>query len=134
MARVVVISTDELEPDALDAVLEPDDELHVLVAAVQQSRLQWLVSDEDKARAEAERVAEQIRRAAPGNVVSIEVKPDPPAQVVKDAIAEHHPDRIVVAVREGEDASWLEEDELGRLPAEVDGVPLTRIALAGDAH
>jgi hypothetical protein len=48
---------------------------------------------------------------------------------VRDAIAEHDPDRIVLALREGDEATWLEEDGLRGLPSEIDGVPVTRLAL-----
>lgn len=134
MARVVVIASAEIDREALDTVLEPGDELHVLVPAVEQSRLAWLTSAEDKARAQAERVGEQIGRDAPAELASLEVKPDSPSQVVRDAIAEHHPDRIVLALREGDEATWLEEAELDRLPSEIDGIPVTRLALTeGDA-
>lgn len=129
MARVVVIASAEIGREALETVLEPDDELHVLVPAVEQSRLAWLTSAEDDARAQAERVGEQISRDAPAKLASLEVKPDSPSQLVRDAIAEHNPDRIVLALREGDEATWLEEKELTRLPAEIDGVPVTRLAL-----
>jgi hypothetical protein len=129
MARVVVIASAEIGRDALESVLEADDELHVLVPAVEQSRLAWLTSAEDKARAQAERVGEQIGRDAPAKLASLEVKPDSPSQLVRDAIAEHHPDRIVLALREGDEATWLEEDELKGLPTDIDGVPVTRLAL-----
>jgi hypothetical protein len=129
MSRVVVIASAEIDREALTSVLEPDDELHVLVPAVEQSRLAWLTNDEDDARADAERVGEQIGRAAPGDPSSVEVSPDTPSQLVRDAIAEHAPDRIVFAVREGEEATWLEEDELDEFPSEIDGIPVVRIAL-----
>lgn len=129
MARVVVIASAEIDREALETVLEPDDELHVLVSAVEQSRLAWLTSAEDKARTQAERVGEQIGRDAPAKLASLEVKPDAPSQLVRDAIAEHHPERIVLALREGDEATWLEENQLDRLPSEIDGVPVTRLAL-----
>lgn len=129
MARVVVVASAELDREALGDVLAPDDELHVVVPVVEQSRLQWLTNDEDAARAEAERVGEEIGRAAPADASSIEVKPDPPSQLVLDAIAEHNPDRVIVALREGDDASWLEDGELGQLRTEIQGVPITRVTL-----
>jgi hypothetical protein len=129
MARVVVIASGELDRDALDAVLGPGDELHLLVPAVEQSRLDWLTNDEDEARAEARRLARRIGGRTRADMASVEVKPDSPTQVVRDAIAEHAPDRVVVAVRDGEDASWLEQDELARLPRRIDGVPVIRLAL-----
>ena len=60
---------------------------------------------------------------------AVDVKPDVPSQTVLDAIAEHRPDRILVAVREGEDATWLETDELDRVPGQIAGVPVTRVAI-----
>src|SRR5262249_54428917 len=78
------------------------DELHVAVPAVEQSR------------------------AAPAKPSSVSVKQDDPKQLVLDAIAEHRPDLVVLALREGEDATWLEKGELGAVPAQIEGVPLAR--------
>lgn len=101
----------------------------MVVPAVEQSRLQWLANDEGDARAEAESVGHAVERAAATEADTIDVKPDPPRQLVADAIAEYRPDRVIVALREGEEATWLEEGELDELPAEVAGVPLVRIHL-----
>jgi hypothetical protein len=129
VARVVVISSSEIPRDALVGAVSPDDEVHVVVPAVEQSRLQWLFNDEDKARAQALQVGRSIARAAPADDVDVEAKPDPPQQAVRDAIAEFRPDRIVLALREGEDASWMEEGELDGAPRTLDGVPVERISL-----
>jgi hypothetical protein len=129
MTRVVVVASSELGRDALADTISPDDDVHVVVPAVKQSRLQWLTNDEDAARADARAVGESIAEAAPAEAAGVEVKPDPPQQVVRDAIAEYRPDRIVLALREGEDASWLEEGELEEFPREIDGVPVERIRL-----
>jgi hypothetical protein len=129
MARVVVVSSSQLDKQALWGVVASDDELHVVVPAVKQSRLQWLTNDEDKARAEARAVGEAVAEAAPTDAADVEVKPDAPQQVVRDAIAEHRPDRIVVALRDGEEATWLEEGGLDELPGAIDGVPVDRIRI-----
>jgi hypothetical protein len=129
MARVVVVSSSQVDRQALSEVVSADDELHVLVPVVKQSRLQWLTNDEDKARAEAQAVGEAVAGAAPTDASDVEVKPDPPQQVVRDAIAEHRPDRVVVALREGEEATWLEEGGLDELPGTIDGVPVDRITI-----
>ena len=128
MRRVVVVASSEIERGQLEGVLAADDELHVVVPAVEQSRLQWLANDEDDARAEAMRVGHDIADEAPADVADVDVKPDPPSQAVLDAIAEHKPDLVVVAVREGEEATWLEEGELD-FASEIEGVPVTRLAL-----
>jgi hypothetical protein len=129
MARVVVVSSSQLDKQALWGVVSSDDELHVVVPVVKQSRLQWLTNDEDKARAEARAVGEAVAKDAPADASDVDVKPDPPQQVVRDAIAEHQPDRVVVALRDGEEASWLEEGGFDELPGEIDGVPVDRIRI-----
>ena len=46
MARVVVVATSSVDRSVLAGHLEPDDELFVVVPAVEQSRLAWLTNDE----------------------------------------------------------------------------------------
>jgi hypothetical protein len=129
MARFVVVATSPVDRDALADHVALDDELFVVVPAVGQSRLQWLTNDEDDARAEAEAVGESIATDASVSAASIEVKSEVPSQAVLDAVAEHAPDRVLVALRTGEDATWLEGGELERLPATVDGVPVTIVEI-----
>ena len=129
VARVVVVSSSQLDRGVLAEVVSADDELFVVVPAVEQSRLQWLTNDEGSARSDAREVGEAIGRAAPGEPSEVDVKPDAPDQVVLDAIAEHQPDRIVVALREGEEATWLEKGGLDELPREIDGIPVVRISI-----
>ena len=129
MARVVVVTSSEIDPDTLARVVLPDDDLHVVVPAVEQSRLQWLANDEDAARRDALVVGKSVGDAAPPEPASVDVRPDAPNQVLRDAIAEHRPDRIVLALREGEGASWLEDGELDEVPGEIDGIPVVRISI-----
>jgi hypothetical protein len=129
VARVVVISSSEIEPRALSEVVSADDELHIVVPSVEQSRLQWLANDEGDAREDAAAVGASVAKAARAEPSSVDVKPDAPRQVVLDAIAEHQPDRIVVALRDGEEATWLEDGELDELPREIDGIPVTPIRI-----
>ncbi|HEU5490695.1 MAG TPA: hypothetical protein VFU84_07860 [Gaiellaceae bacterium] len=126
---MVVVSSSKLDKDALWGVVAPDDELHVVVPVVKQSRLQWLTNDEDEARADAQAVGDKVAKDAPADASDVDVKPDPPQQVVRDAIAEHRPDRVVVALRDGEDATWLEEGGLDELPGAIDGIPVDRIRI-----
>jgi hypothetical protein len=127
--RIVVVTSVELEPALLAQIAGPGDEVHVVVPAVEQSPLQWLANEEDNARGVAEEVGRSVERAVPSGATSSEAKPDPPAQLVADAVREHRPDRVVVALRAGEDASWLESGELGRIPGTFEGVPVERIAV-----
>lgn len=129
MARVVVVASSEVPEDALSEVISPEDDVRIVMAAVGQSRFRWLVSDEDKARTEAQEVGEAIADAAPAEPSSIQVKPDVPSQLVLDAIAEHNPEKIVVALREGDEAAWLEKGELDELPREIDGIPVVHVSV-----
>ena len=129
MARIAVVATSQVSRDELGEHLAPEDELVVVVPAVEQSRLDWLANDEGDARQRAEEVGESIARRAPGETTTVDVKPDPPSQVVLDAIAEHRPDRLLVVVRSDEDASWLEAGQADAIRSETVGVPITVIEL-----
>ena len=63
MARIVVVASSELDRDALASILEPDDELHVVVAAVEQSRLQWLANDEGIVFPETRQYVDEVLHA-----------------------------------------------------------------------
>ena len=129
VARIVVVASSQLGRAVLSEVVSPDDELYVVVPAVEQSRLQWLANDDDAALSEARDVGESIGRAAPTAPSGVEVTPDTPDQAVLDAIAVHRPDRIVVALREDEEATWLEAGGLDELPREIDGIPVVRVTI-----
>ena len=129
MARVAVVATSPVSRDELVEHVAPEDELVVVVPAVEQSRLDWLANDEGVARRRAEEVGESIARRAPGDATTIDVKPDAPRQVVRDAIAEHEPDRLLVVVRSGEDATWLEAGEADAIRGEMAGIPVTVVEL-----
>jgi hypothetical protein len=129
MATIVVVASSEVDPATLAEYLEPDDELHVVIPAVEQSRLQWLTNDEGAARDRAQEVGEEIVHEAPVPDASVDVKRDVPSQAVLDAIAEHDPDRIVVVLRTGDDATWLEQGELLQVPGEIAGVPVVRVSI-----
>ncbi len=127
MARIVVVATSPVEREALAEYVDPSDELVVVAPAVEQSRLDWLANDEGDARARARSVGETVAAEAPADATTVEVKPDPPMQAIRDAIAEHDPDRVVTVVRRGEEATWLEDG--ASIPAAVDGVPVTLVEL-----
>jgi hypothetical protein len=125
MSRIVVVATSPVDREELADHVDATDELVVVVPAVEQSRLDWLANDEGKARGQAKAVGETIAQEAPTDAETIEVKPDSPSQAVLDAIAEHHPDRVVAVVRKGEEATWLEDGD--EIPRELGGVPVTRV-------
>jgi hypothetical protein len=125
MARIVVVATAPVDREALADHVDAADELVVVAPAVEQSRLDWLTNDEGAARGHAQAVGEGVAHDAPADAETIEVKPDSPSRAILDAIAEHNPDRIVAVVREGEDATWLEDAD--RIPGHLAGVPVTLV-------
>lgn len=129
MARIVVLTTLDPGPAVLREVTGADDEVHVVVPAVEQSRLQWLANEEDEARAEAARIGRAVEDNAETLTTSSEHTPDAPGQALADAIREHRPDRVVVLLRAGDDAPWLEKGELARTPGMFEGVPVERLVL-----
>jgi hypothetical protein len=126
MASVVVVTTVEVDHKTLARLVQPGDDVHVVVPAVEQSRLQWLTNAEDEPRAHAAETAEHVARRMPASEITAEEKPDPPSLAVADAVRQYRPDRVVVVLREEGEAGWLESGELDRIPAEIDGVPVER--------
>lgn len=130
MARVVVVASHEVDSRTLERYVRRTDELHVVVPAVEQSRLEWLANDDAEARERAEEAGNAIADQAPTPRAPVDVRSEGPSQAVLDAIVEHAPDRILVVVREGEDATWLEEGV--DLPREIAGVPVIRVEPWGE--
>jgi hypothetical protein len=129
MARVVVVASSEPDRETLREVVSADDELVVLVPAVEQSRLDWRANDENEARDRADHVGDAIDRRAPASASVVEVRAEHPGQLVLDAVAEHSPDRVVLALRDDDDATWLAEGELETIPSSVNGVPVIHVRL-----
>lgn len=127
MARLVVIATSPVPRGALAEHVSAEDEVVVVAPAVEQSRLEWLTNDDGHARADAEALGESIAASAPATARQVQVNTDPPSQAARDAVAEHSPDRVLVVLRTGDDATWLEEPESGLIPPVIDGVPVVLV-------
>jgi hypothetical protein len=125
--RVLVLATVPVPDDVLrDAVGEPDDaDIHVVAPASDISRLDWLTNAEDDARREAAEVAARTANEVDGDA---EVGDTDPVQALEDALREFPADEVVVAVPEGEQAEWL-EDDAGERARERLGVPIREVAL-----
>ena len=112
MRNVLVISSvPEVPPQVHEELGTDVDRVHVVAPAVEQSRLQWLTNAEDDARAEAERTAARVAQATGDEAqrVQAEAGDSDPLLAVEDALRTFDADEIVVVVRKGDDASWLEE-------------------------
>ncbi len=108
---LVVSSVPDIPTQVRDSLGGDVGEIKVVAPAVKQSRLQWLTNAEDDARAEAERTAEQVAQATADEAEHVEAEAgdSDPLLAVEDALRTFPADEIVVVLRAGEDASWLEE-------------------------
>ncbi len=112
MRNVLVISSvPEVPPEVHEELGTDVGKVHVVAPAVKQSKLQWLTNAEDDARAEAERTAARVAQetAEDAQRVEAEAGDSDPLLAVEDALRMFDADEIVVVVRRGDDASWLEE-------------------------
>ena len=112
MRNVLVVSSVPEVPAEVHEVLGKDvGKVHVVAPAVKQSRLQWLTNAEDDARAEAERTAARVAQATSEEAKRVEAQAgdSDPLLAVEDALRTFEADEIVVVLRRGDEASWLEE-------------------------
>lgn len=119
-------------PPSVRALIDAAGEVMV-VAPTLPSRLQWLMSDTDRA---TERADERLRvvlghldelgAEAEGRVGS-----DDPLIALDDAIREFAPGHILIALRPGERAGWQERGLIDEVLVRF-GLPVTVLLLAGD--
>ena len=135
MTNVLLVTTVVGEPGPLSAELRRaigDDKANVLVVApaTNVSPLQWLANDEDAARGEARRAAEQASKAVDSRSVAIDPTSHDTeaAQAVADALRNFDADQIVVVTRAGGNSNWLEDDALAAA-LEQSRVPVRRVEL-----
>jgi hypothetical protein len=130
MRNVLVVSSVPEVPAELREALGGDvGEVKVVTPAVKQSRLQWLTNAEDDARAEAERTAEQVAEATADEAEHVEAEAgdSDPLLAVEDALRTFSADEIVVVLRAGEDASWLEEGASETIAERFRGLPVKTV-------
>ncbi|MGZ4403599.1 MAG: hypothetical protein ACXVRI_12230 [Gaiellaceae bacterium] len=87
-------------------------EVLVVVPASDLSFLQWVTSDEDAARAEAERRARRAAEveALAARVVEARTGDIDPLVAIEDALRTFPADELLIVTRPSEAATWLEED------------------------
>jgi hypothetical protein len=117
--RLLVVTTSAADEPALREEVrehagEEEADIHVIAPAAELSRLQWLASDEDEARAEAQKVARETSKAIgeTGKVEEAEIGDPDPVQAIEDALRKFPADELIIVTRSGEDASWLEQGSL----------------------
>jgi hypothetical protein len=132
MRNVLVVSSVPDAPSALRDALGGDvGEIKVVAPAVKQSRLQWLTNAEDDARVEAERTAQKVAQATADDAERVEAEAgdSDPLLAVEDALRTFSADEIVVVLRAGEDASWLEEGAADAIAERFPQLPVKTIEI-----
>ena len=104
--------------------------VHIVAPASDVSPLQWLASDDDGARVEAEAVAAQAADALAedADTVEAEVGDSDPVQAIEDALRTFPADELVLVTRPGKSATWLEQDSAAAAFERFD-LPVTHLAV-----
>jgi hypothetical protein len=128
---LAVVTSPDPEDELLDRLRSggsDDVELMVIAPASDISLLDWIVGDEDAARAEAERRARKTATAAGPRtrVIEARVGEFDPLIAIEDALLTFPADELIVVTRPGELATWLEKDAV-RAGLEHLGLPVTHI-------
>lgn len=130
---LIAIGDALLEPDQLPPgireLIDGADEILVISPRL-PTRLEWLVSDTDKARQEAD---ERLRRAL-GQLQETEadvegaIGADDPILAFEDAVARFSPAHVLIALRSEDRAGW-QESKLDDQLRERINVPITMFDL-----
>jgi hypothetical protein len=133
LAGAAVASMDELPP-SIRALVDEADEVFVVTPTL-PSWLDWLMSDVDRARHEADErlgvVLEQLRGA--DVAASGAVGDETPLTAAEDHIRAFEPDHLLVALRSPEHAAWQEQRLLDRMQRSF-GLPTTVFEIDADGH
>jgi len=131
--RVLVIATSQVGADEIRATLASrfaeGADVRVVAPASGVSRLEWLTTDEDAARADAAERADEVADAIDAEHVEAEAGDVDPLLAIDDALREFPADEIVVVTRPDDDASWLESGS-GEAARERFDVPVTHLVVA----
>lgn len=128
--NVLVISTVERSAAVVrEAVGGEIDQLHVVVPAVHQSRLDWLANADNDAIDRADRDAHEIGDGVAARETTSSAGDSDPLVAVADAFREFAIDEVVVITRPDEQAIWLEEGKGREIAKMLQGVPVRRVEL-----
>ena len=121
-------------PPSIRRLIDAADQVFVVTPAL-TSRIEWLVSDVDRARHAADErldaILGQLRTAdvpARGTVGD-----DSPFDAVADHVHDFSPDHILIALRSGEHAGWQERGLVERVQA-IAHVPVTIFEIDASGH
>jgi hypothetical protein len=114
-------------PATVRSLIDSASQIYV-VAPVLPSRLEWIASDVDRVRQEADgrlgTVMRHVRDLAPDSAVAGVVGDETPLSAFADAVRRFEPDHILLALRAADHSAWQERGLVDRL-REAFGLPVT---------
>jgi len=98
----------------------------LVVTPILPGRLQWLVSDTDRAHHQAdERLSSVLGHMEQLDVpASGQIGDETPLTAIDDAVRSFHPNPLLIALRSSDEAGWQERGLLDQLPARY-RIPIT---------
>jgi hypothetical protein len=133
--RLLVVATAPVDEETVRSEVRRHSgdgaaEVRVVAPAAELSPLQWLANEEDDARMQAERRAQQTASSAEPEAARVEASvgdPDP-VQAIEDMLRDFPADELIVVTRREDEATFLEKD-VGREAFERFGLPVTHLAV-----
>jgi hypothetical protein len=133
LAGAAVAALDELPP-SVRQLIDAAAEVFVVTPTL-PSRLQWLTSDIDRARHEADERLDTILGQLRGAEVAANgsVGDETPMTAVEDHVRSFAPDHLLVALRSPEHAQWQERGLTDLIVRSFD-LPVTVFEIDADGH
>ena len=126
IATGAAAASEEALPRLVRTLIEGAAEVLVMTPML-ISRLQWLASDTDRARYEADArlstVLGHVEALAPEAEVESRIGNDTPLTAFADAAREFRPDHILIALRSSDHSGWQERGLLDQI--REFGIPIT---------
>lgn len=105
----------------------------LVVTPVLPTGLQWLVSDTDRARHEADERLQKVMGQLGGSGATGRIGDESPLTAIADAVRDFRPTHILVALRAADHAAWQEE-QLTDLIRRRFHIPMTVFELDRGGH
>jgi hypothetical protein len=107
----------------------------LVITPILPGKLEWLVSDTDRARHQADQRLNAVLGQIEEMGLSAEgrVGDETPLTALEDAVRSFSPDHVLIALRRAEDADWQERGLIDRVRRQL-RLPLTVFAIGEARH